>query len=376
MSQPAPPDWIAAASLPDFGPLALRRALSHHRDPARIAHDLPVRQLATFTRKKLDPAKIEETRRDLRRRAHRLWRQCQAVGIRQLTEADPDYPAALREIPAPPLLLYLRGALHPTQLHIAVIGSRNPTHYGRRVATGLGQDLAARDIVTVSGGARGIDTCAHKGALTAAGKTVAVLGSGLLCPYPSENKRLFDEIAASGGALLSELPPDAPPKPAHFPARNRLISGLGSATVVVEAARRSGSLGTAARALEQNREVMAIPGPVTSTRSEGTNSLIQQGAKLVQNIEDILEELPPLFRGAARPEAPEPPGETPPPWTDDEAAVLVMMDPIEPVHVDELVERAPFGIARLQAALFGLETWGAVDPLPGRYYLLRPRKEP
>ena len=376
MSSPTPPDWIAATSLPDFGPLALRRALAAGNDPARIAHDLPVGRLATFTRKKLDPEEIKKARKNLHRRATRLWHQCRTRNIQLLTETDDRYPAALREIPAPPLLLYLRGTLQPATLHIAVIGSRNPTNYGRRIATGLGQDLAARDIVTVSGGARGIDTCAHKGALAANGNTIAVLGSGLLCPYPSENNRLFEEIADNGGALLSEFPPDAPPKPAHFPARNRIISGLSSATVVVEAARRSGSLGTAARALEQNREVMAIPGPVTSTRSEGTNSLIQQGAKLVQNIEDILEELPPLFRTAARPEPPQPPVETPPPWTPDEAAVLVMMDPIEPVHVDELVERAPFGIARLQAALFGLETWGAVDPLPGRYYLLRPRKEP
>jgi len=375
MPPSSPADWIAAASLPGLGPRALRDALRRFGSPAHVAHNAPIVELDSLVRGSLDAAAVDEARRGLRRRAARLWKQCERGGIRQLLEHDEDYPAALREIHDPPLVLYMRGELPPGRLRIAVVGSRQPTLYGSRMGTGLGQGLAARGVEVVSGGARGIDTCAHRGALAADGRTVAVLGSGMLCPYPAENRRLFDEIAERG-AVLSELAPDAPPLASHFPQRNRLISGLAAAVVVVEAARKSGSLGTAGLALEQGREVMAVPGPVTSTRSEGTNMLIQQGAKLVQNVEDILVELPPLFVAGVPGHLDEAPGFDEADLTEDEGVVLRMIDPVQPVHVDSLAEQVPFGIARLQSALFGLETRGAVDPLPGRYYLLRPRKEP
>jgi len=291
-----------------------------------------------------------------------------------VTASDAGYPAALEELTDPPALLYQRGDLPEAVLRVAVVGSRTPTAYGRRVALGLAAGLAARGIEVVSGGARGIDRCAHEGALEQGGRTVTVLGSGLLRPYPPENAPLIERIAASG-AVLSELPPTEPPRPDHFPRRNRLVSGLCAAVVVVEAAEKSGSLITAGLATDQGREVLAVPGPVSSARSAGTHRLIQDGAKLVQNIDDILSELPPIFQAAAA----APPATGLPPdlagLSQDEQSVLRILDSVEPTHLDEVAEKAPFGVARLQAALFGLEMRRAVERTSGRYYVSRPLGE-
>jgi DNA processing protein len=257
-------------------------------------------------------------------------------------------------------------------VRIAIVGSRRPTSYGERVAAGLAAGLAARGVEIVSGGARGIDTCAHVGSLEERGRTVAVLGSGFLHPYPIENRKLFDRIAAQG-AVVSEFPLDTGPRPENFPRRNRVISGLAAAVVVIEAAAKSGTLVTAAHALEQGREVMAVPGPVHSSRSTGTNRLIQEGARLVQNVDDVLDELSPMYRAALLP-APAPPGGTAGPVaeaTGDEAEVLRLLDAWESVHVDELAERVSFGIARLQAALLGLELRGLATQRAG-HWLAKP----
>jgi DNA processing protein len=271
----------------------------------------------------------------------------------------------------------MKGDLPQKVFRVAIVGTRSPTAYGSRVATGLASGLAARGIGVVSGGARGIDTLAHRGALSEKGATVAVLGSGLLHPYPPENAELFEEIAGSG-ALVSEFMLGAGPKPENFPRRNRIISGLSAAVVVVEAASRSGTSITAAHALDQGREVLAVPGPVSSRKSEGCHKLIQQGAKLIQNIGDILEEVPPMYLSALPVKGPDDQGgegSQPADLTADEALILGLLDPVEPVQIDDLADRAPLGIARLQTALFGLELKGAVEHSPGRYYLLRPRKE-
>jgi DNA processing protein len=370
--------WIALNMLPGLGPIALHRALKRYGDPAKIAHKLPAGAFQSLTRRPPPPDVLADTRRGLRRRAARELERCRRMGVRALAWIDPDYPAVLRELNDPPVMLYIKGGLPDRRLRVAVVGSRTPTAYGRRVAVGLGAGLAARGIDVVSGGARGIDTMAHRGALEEDGATVAVLGSGLDQPYPAQNAELFEKISERG-AVLSEMPLDEPPRPEGFPRRNRLVSALSAAVVVVEAAERSGALITAGLALDQGREVLAVPGPVSSPRSTGCNRLIQQGAKLVQNIDDILEELPPFYltalpegrSGGVSEAAPNLDG-----LTDDEARVLGLLDAIEAVQLDELAERAPFGIARLQTALFGLEIRGAVEQSPGRYYLLRPRKEP
>jgi DNA processing protein len=365
--------WIAMNMLPGLGPVAVAKALERYGDPEEIAFRLPRKALLPGE----DDGRFAAARRGLRRRARRELQSCRRHGIRLLTYRDDDYPAALQDLPDKPVLIYMKGTLPQKVFRVAVIGSRSPTPYGRRIATGLASGLAERGIEVVSGGARGIDTCAHRGALAAAGSTVAVLGTGLFEAYPPENAPLFEDVAGSG-ALVSEFELGEKPKPDNFPRRNRIISGLSAAVVVVEAASRSGTSITAAHALDQGREVLAVPGPVSSHKSEGCNRLIQQGAKLVQNIEDILEEVPPMYLDAlSAPEGADHGDQGTPALdlTADEAEILCFLDAADPVQIDDLAERAPFGVARLQAALFGLELKGAVEHSPGRYYLLRPRKE-
>ncbi len=373
-------DWIALNLLVGPSPAAKWRALDKLGNPGEIAFDLPAAAFAEFGRLTAgDVDGIATSRRGLRTRAVRERDRVLRSGAILVRPGDPGYPAELETLADPPLLLYIRGALAAPRVRIAVVGSRRPTTYGRRVATGMGSALGARGLVVVSGGARGIDTCAHQGALEAGAPTVAVLGSGLHVPYPPENRGLFDRIAAEGGAVISEFPLDAPPEGHHFLRRNRLISGLAAAVVVVEAARRSGSLNTASHALDQGREVMAVPGPVSSARSEGCHRLIQQGAKLVHHTDDILEELSPMYRSAVPETTPGPErvegGDEVEPEP-DEAVLLSLLDEVEPVHIDRLAERAPFGVARLQAALFGLLLRGAVEETTGRYYVSRPVGRP
>ena len=373
--RPRPPvDWIALNLLPGMGPIALRAALAHFGDPREIAYRVPAGTLRQLPGVHPDAGKIRQARRSLTRRAAAELARCEKLGARVVPADHPDYPAALTELPDAPVLLYWKGEIRPGVLRVAVVGSRTPTAYGRRVANGLAAGLGAREIEVVSGGARGIDSCAHRGALAEEGRTIAVLGTGLARTYPPENEPLFEEIARNG-AVVTEFPLDAGAVAGHFPRRNRLISALSQAVVVVEAAERSGSLITARFAADQGREVLAVPGPVHSSRSAGCHRLIQDGAKLVQKIDDILAELPPLFRAAA---AGDPSCDPEPNLADsspDEVTLLELLDPIEPLHIDELAEKVPFGIGRLQAALLGLEVRAAVEQTPGRYYLSRPRRD-
>jgi DNA processing protein len=371
-------DWVALSLLPCTGPILLRRALARYGDPGQIAHRLSPNGWLSL--RGVGPGCVEEiraARKDLRKRAEREIRRCERRGIRLITTEDEDYPAALEELPDAPVLLYLRGSLPERIVRVAVVGSRRATAYGRRIAAGLGSSLAARGIEVVSGGARGVDTLAHRGALETGGRTTAVLGSGFLNPYPAENEDLFEKIAERG-AVLSEFELRTAPRAENFPRRNRLISGLATAVVVVEATPRSGSLITVSHALEQGREVLAVPGPVSSEQSQGCHRLIQQGAKLVQEVEDILAELSPMYtaalplpgRGVGLGDEKERNSLGP---DEDEAKILeILSDDPEPVHLDALADRAPFGVARLQAALFGLELKGLVEQIPGRYYLCRP----
>jgi DNA processing protein len=369
-------DWVALHLLPRLGPIALRRALERFGDPGEIAFRVSPSALAGLPR--VGPETVSgilKARKGLRRRAEAEIRECERRRIRLVLHDDPDYPAALVELPDAPLLLYIRGNLRQDVVRVGIVGSRRATAYGRRVAAGMAASLVVRGIEVVSGGARGIDTCAHKGALESGGRTVVVLGSGMAHAYPPENRDLFERIAGQG-ALVSEFPVGFPSKPENFPRRNRLVSGLSAAVVVVEATARSGSLITAGHALEQGREVMAVPGPVSSEQSEGCHRLIQEGARLVQRVDDIAEELPPVYTPAIGP-GPEPEGPGAPDaagLSPDEVEILRLFDDPEPVHGDLLAERAPFGIARFQTGLLGLELRGFVEQLPGRYYLLRPRE--
>lgn len=285
----------------------------------------------------------------------------------------------LAALPDAPVVLYVKGEVPDGRVRLALVGSRRATAYGRQIARGLAADLAELGVEIVSGGARGIDTCAHRGALEAGGRTIAVLGCGFAHTYPPENEDLFKAIVGSG-AIVSEFSIETAPLAENFPRRNRLISALSAGTIVVEATDKSGSLITAGHALDQGREVMAVPGPVTSEQSRGCHRLIQQGAKLVQTVEDALSELSPMYRNAlssgARDPAPVDPVPSDPSLqglSSDELAVLGLFDDPRPVHVDRLAESATFGMARLQTALFSLALRGCIDPMAGGYYVARPR---
>ncbi len=219
-----------------------------------------------------------------------IWLKLKNDGIKVVTIKEKKYPFLLKSIYDPPPLLYYKGQLIKTENTIAIVGSRKATPYGKKVAEQISKRLSEIGLTIISGMARGIDSYSHKGALIAGKETIAVLGCGVDVIYPSENKGLYNKIIEKG-TIISEFPPGSQPVPWHFPARNRIISGLSLGVIVVEAAEKSGALITTDYALEQGREVFSIPGPITSKYSTGTNNLIKQGAKLVNSIEDILEEI-------------------------------------------------------------------------------------
>lgn len=267
-----------------IGPAALRQLLKEAGSAEAAWQES--RQLAALTEEQRDAlAKLKKRSPEL---PQRMAEQAERAGIKAVTEQDALYPAELKEIFSPPPVLFYRGRLEPQARRLAIVGSRRMSRYGKSVAQELAEGLAAAGVTVVSGAARGIDTAAHTGALQK-GRTVAVLGCGADVVYPSENGKLLAQIAETG-AVLSEYPPGTRPLAAFFPARNRIISGLSAGTVVVEAAEKSGSLITAELALSEGRDVFAVPGSIYSATSSGCNRLIQQGAKLVLSVEDILSE--------------------------------------------------------------------------------------
>lgn len=290
------------------------------------------------------------------------WTRIEALGVQVLTWADPDYPERLLEIDSPPPVLYLRGRLVPQdRWAVAVVGTRRPTPYGVSVARELATALAASGVTVVSGMARGIDGVAHRAALEAGGRTLAVLGSGLDQVYPPEHRRLAEEIAESG-AVLSDYPLGTRPEPKNFPPRNRLISGLSLAVVVVEAGEGSGALITADFAAEQGREVFAVPGSIHSPASRGTNRLIEAGARPMLEPEQVLEAL--NLDALARQEQVEerlPEDET-------ERRLLLAMS-ADPVHVDELTVRTGLPVDQVSATLALLELKGRVRQVGGMHYV-------
>ena len=287
-----------------------------------------------------------------------------------LTLEDPRYPGYLREIFDPPFVLYCEGDAETLRNPaVAVVGARRPTPYGRAVAEKLADDLAGRGCVIASGLAVGIDACAHRGALRR-GRTVAVLGSGLDVLYPRENRSLAREIVRRG-AVVTEFPLGTPPFPENFPVRNRIISGLSVGLVVVEAARHSGSLISAKLALAQDREVMAVPGNVTSELSIGPNGLIRDGAKLVASWEDVAEALPSPWREnlLARRDEKEENNEAS--LSRDERRLLGELPVDAALAVDELAERTGLAVSSLLALLLGLELKGLVVQHPGKEFQRR-----
>jgi len=286
-------------------------------------------------------------------------------GVEILTVNDDSYPENLKNIYDPPLVLYIKGEVSPQdKLAIAIVGSRRASYYGISVAERFAQNLASLGITIVSGMARGIDSASHRGAIRARGRTVAVLGSGLLNIYPPENKDLFQEISKCG-VVISEFPMETKPLRENFPRRNRVISGLSLGVLVVEAARNSGALITADSALEQGREVFALPGKIDSSTSWGTNQLIKQGAKLIDNVEEILEELNLSLKDLRRKEEKE---ILRPNLTYDEAKIYNLLSS-EPKHLDDILIELGLPLSKIISNLVNLEMKRLIKELPGKFYI-------
>jgi DNA processing protein len=356
--------WLTLKSVPAIGNLLFARLLRHFGSPER-ALCAPTQALAQV--EGITPRLAQAIQR------HRTpdWifkdiDQAAEKGYAIVTFQDEVYPALLKQIPDPPPVLFVHGRLEKPFCPIAVVGSRKATNYGLTTTHRLCTDLAERGATVVSGMARGIDTAAHQGALAGKGRTIAVLGSGLNQIYPAENRKLFQQIAENG-CVVSEFFMDAAPEPHHFPMRNRVISGMSLGTVVVEAARNSGSLITARLAAEQNREVFAVPGSIHAATAKGTHDLIKQGAKLVEEADDILDEIAPQL---ARPETGAGLTGHPalPPLTEPELKVLSAMD-VYPVHIDPLARRLEMRIGELAAVLSQLELKGAVRQEAGKNFV-------
>ncbi|MDT7542491.1 MAG: processing protein [Acidobacteriota bacterium] len=372
-------EWIALNMTPGVGPRAAAKLLERFGSAEGVFAALRVE----LERLRLKPEAVESiVLRDRHEEAARELERVRELGADVLVLDDGTYPQLLREIADPPLTLYVRGewpACFDSPC-VAIVGSRRCSTYGQNVATMLARDLASRGVCIVSGLARGIDAAAHRGALEAGGRTVAVLGTGVDEVYPRDHHKLADEILAKSGALVSQFPLGTPPIPENFPYRNRIISGLSLGVVLVEAAENSGSLITARLAMEQNREVFAVPGNVTSRNSFGTNYLIKgAGAKLVQQWQDVCAELPPEI--AARLLPPEPKKRrgkddnassspiVPADLTDDERAVLGLIKTDEPAHIDALAEESKLSLPTLTSALLGLEMREFIRQLPGRCFV-------
>jgi len=293
----------------------------------------------------------------------------EAAGVNVVTLEDAEYPALLRQIYDPPLALYIRGRLPKDAAAVAVVGSRRASHYGLQTAERLAYDLALRGVTIVSGLARGIDGAAHRGALSAGGLTIAVLGGGLSRLYPPEHEELAGQIAAQQGGVISEYPMTMEPYGQHFPRRNRVISGLSLGVVVVEAAARSGALITADCAMEQGREVFAVPGPVTTPTSHGAHELLKQGARLVTSAEDILEELQLRPMPAAEPAMGATSTAHPDALSDRARRVLAALNATQPRYIDEVAVDSGLASGETSSLLLELELKRLVRQLPGKHFV-------
>lgn len=385
--------WLALTLTPGLGPQRIKRAFQVKKQLDRV-FSMALTELEGLG----FPAEAAQFvfEGNAERAAEKEWIAVAEAGAEILVYIDSDYPERLRNIFDPPPVLWLRGdrklLVRPG---IAVVGTRRPSPYGLGMSEMLSRDLAARRLVILSGMARGIDTAAHKGALAAGGKTIAVWGTGVDVIYPKENKALAEDILRGGGAILSELPLGTFPAPQNFPNRNRILSGMSVGVLVIEAAENSGTRITARCAMEQNRDVYAVPGNVTNKGSWGPNTLIKQGARLTATWEDVWEDLPSQVRlqledeaalamqgaeskgGAAASTEPATLfAMSPfamPPMREQESVVYLELRHDEPTQVDGLMEllEGRLSSAEIFTALFELEIAGHIRQMPGKNYVRR-----
>ncbi len=359
--------WLALARVKGLGCASFKRLVDHFGDPTR-AFSTAEEELAHIP--ELDQTAIEgllsfsewdEVRKEISRAFE--------VGVKILPFNHPNYPSRLRMIFDPPPFLYVKGEIRPEdERAVAVVGSRSASDYGMRITRDLCQGLAARGFTLVSGMARGIDGQAHEAALEAGGRTVAVMGSGVDVVYPPEHQALYQKICQAG-AVVSESPMGTPPFSFNFPSRNRLISGFSLGVVVVEATEKSGSLITAGLAVEQGREVFAVPGEAGASRSRGTHKLIRQGAKLVETVEDIVEEIAPQLlarAGTAEHKSPV----TLPPNMELEARKVFEILLGRSVQIDEVIQTSGLSPAKVSEVLLDLEIRGLLKQLPGKKFVV------
>jgi len=369
-------EWLALSLTPGMGPTRARKIVDHFGSAEAVFRasltELEATGIQAASAQAIATGKSGELAREEMARAAEQ-------GIALVTYEDACYPPRLKEIYDPPLLLYVRGNSELlNQPGIAMVGTRHPTPYGSGMAERLACDLAAQGMVIISGMARGVDTASHRGAISAKGKTVAVFGTGVDVIYPKENSRLAEQILALGGALISEFSLGTFAAPQNFPIRNRILSGMSVGVLVVEAAEYSGTRITARCALEQNRDVFAVPGNVTNKNAWGPNTLIKQGAKLVATWEDVWEDLPPEVKLTLKPAVPPEsadassaslfPDDGLPPH---EQRILSLLKADEATHIDELVERLEneMSSSEIFAALFELELTGKVKQMPGKNFV-------
>jgi DNA processing protein len=355
--------WLALSLTPGVGSTLMRRLLDRFKTPEAVFH-APPKELLKI--EGLGGRVAEEIRKGpLEKVVERELHLLREIGGRVITLKDEEYPKRLREIYDPPALLYVRGELKKEdEFAISIVGSRKTTPYGRWFTEKVSQELARHGVTIVSGMARGIDSLAHWGAISGGGRTITVLGCGVDVIYPSENRNLFAKII-DHGAILSEFPIGSPPEGGHFPRRNRIISGLSIGVVVVQASEKSGSLITAGYALEQGREVFAVPGNVGTESSRGTHRLIKEGAKLVESSEDILEEILPQWRreGEATPRV-----EAPRPDLTQEERVLYELLGETPLHIDVMIRESRLDPGKVSSLLLNLELKGLVSQWPGKCF--------
>ncbi|MFZ1700098.1 MAG: DNA-processing protein DprA [Pyrinomonadaceae bacterium] len=372
-------EWISLNMTPGVGPRAATKLLERFGSAAAVFHA----RRPELESLRLKPETIESIiKREFHERASGELERVKQLGGDLLIIDDGSYPTLLREIDDPPPVLCVKGDWQACfdQPCVGVIGSRKCSTYGENASEMLARDLASRGITIVSGLARGIDAAAHKGAIQGHGRTIAVMGTGIDAVYPRENTGLVREILASGGCLVTQFPLGTPPIPENFPYRNRIISGLSLGVLIVEASERSGSLITARLAMEQNREVMAVPGNITSGNSFGTNYLIKTGAKLVQQWQDVVAELPSEISAAILPPkidkqtaetATRQPELIPADLNEFERKVWALLAPDDATHIDVLLESSGLSFGDLNNALVSLDIRDLIRVLPGKNYARR-----
>jgi DNA processing protein len=372
--------WLALVLTPGMGATRTQKAMRRLGEPDRL-FDASLTELEGLGLPS-ESAQFCFSGRARRAAEEEMSRVVEAGGS-ILTPSDENYPEPLRQIYDPPAVLWIRGNVELlSQPGIAVVGTRHPSTYGAAMAEMLARDLAVRRLVIFSGMARGVDTAAHKGALAAKGKTVAVWGTGIDVIYPKENKRLAEDIVANGGTIVSEYPLGTFPAPQNFPVRNRILSGMSVGVLVIEAGEHSGTRITARLAMEQNRDVYAVPGNVTNKNAWGPNTLIKQGAKLTATWEDVWEDLPSGIRNQLEQEMGVAGGSesnaagtaslfNQNQLSDHERMVLERLRQDEATQLDELIEslEGMLGSSEIFTALFELELAGRVRQMPGKNYV-------